>query len=136
MKKASWILLAVTGALLTLASLASAGRAYRTSDDYNIGESTVSKVAAGDAGVASALRGIRGTSAAYAAAFGVLVLAIAIGPYKRGDAWAKKALLIAGLVQFVIVLLRIPVLGTQLGFTASLVQTVLLAVGLLLGAFS
>jgi hypothetical protein len=72
MKKASWILLAIVGVAVTLLSLVSAVHAYRTSDDYGIGGLRVSKVAGGDAGVATALRGIRGTSAAYGVAYGVL----------------------------------------------------------------
>lgn len=134
MKKASWILLTVVGVAITLISLVSAIHAYRPSDDYGIGDSRVSKVAAGDAGVATALRGIRGTSAAYGAAFGVLFLAIVLGPYRRGDVWAWIALLVAGLTQFVLVLLRIPILGTQRGVAPAVTQVVLLVVGLLLGA--
>jgi hypothetical protein len=133
MKKASWILLTVLGSAITLFSLVSAVHAYRTGDDYGIGGSRVSKVAGGDAGVANALRGIRGTSAAYGAAFGVLFLAVVIGPYRRGDDWAWKALLAAGLTQFVLVLLRAPVLGTRLGLSAAATQFGLLVVGLLLG---
>ena len=106
--------------------------AYRTRDDYGIGHSRVSKVAGGDAGVATSLRGIRGTSAAYGAAYGVLFLAIVLGPYRRGDVWAWKALLVAGLTQFVLVLLRIPILDTQLGVAPAANQVVLLVVGLLL----
>ena len=132
MKKASWILLTVLGVAITFFSLISAVHAYWTADDYGIGDSRVSKVAAGDAGVATALRGIRGTSAAFGAAYGVLFLAIVLGPYRRGDVWAWKALLIAGLTQCVIVLLRIPLLGTQLGVSPAVTQTVLLAVALLL----
>ena len=108
MKKASWILLTVVGVAITLISLVSAVHAYRTRDDYGIGHSRVSKVAGGDAGVATSLRGIRGTSAAYGAAYGVLFLAIVLGPYRRGDVWAWKALLVAGLTQFVLVLLPHP----------------------------
>jgi hypothetical protein len=132
MKKASWILLTVVGVAITLLSLVSAVHAYRTRDDYGIGGARVSRVAGGDAGVATALRGIRGTSAAYGAAYGVLFLAIVLGPYRRGDAWAWMALLVAGLTQFVIVLLRVPILGTQLGVAPAATQTVLLVVGLLL----
>jgi hypothetical protein len=132
MKKASWILLTVLGVLVTLVSLISAVHAYRTSDDYGIGHARVSRVAAGDPAVATALRGIRGTSAAFAAGYGVLFLAIVLGPYRRGETWAWIALLAAGLTQFVIVLLRIPLLGTDLGTSAAVSQTVLLAVGLLL----
>ena len=132
MKKASWIILTVGGIAITLVSLVSAVHAYRTSDNYGIGDSRVSKVAGGDAGLATALRGIRGTSAAYGAAYGVLVLAIVLGPYRRGDAWAWKALLVAGLTQFVLVLLRIPILGTELGVSPAVTQTGILVVGLLL----
>ena len=132
MKKASWILLTVLGVAITFFSLVSAVRAYRTGDDYGIGNSRVSKVAGGDAGVATALRGIRGTSAAYAAAYGVLFLAIVLGPYRRGDVWAWKALLVAGLTQFVLVVLRIPILGTQLGASGAVTPVVVLVVGLLL----
>ena|SRR5215813_4728917 len=132
MKKASWILLTVGGVAMTLLSLVSAFHAYRTSDNYAIGNSNVSKVAAGDAGIVTALRGIRGTSAAYAVAYGVLFLAVVLGPYRRGDVWAWKALLAAGLTQFVLVMLRIPILDTQLGVSAALMQVGFLVVGLLL----
>jgi len=132
MKKASWILLTVVGVAIMLLSLVSAAHAYRTSDDYAIGDSRVSRVAGGDAGVATALRGIRGTSAAYATAFSVLFLAIVLGPYRRGEVWAWKALLFAGLTGFVLVLLRIPILGTQLGVAPAVTQFSPLVVGLLL----
>jgi hypothetical protein len=132
MKKASWILLTVLGVAITFFSLVSAVHAYRTGDDYGIGGSRVSKVSGGDAGVANALRGIRGTSAAFGAAYGVLFLAIVLGPYRRGEVWAWKALLIAGLTQCVLVLLRIPILGTQLGVSAATTPVILLVVGLLL----
>jgi len=132
MKKASWILLTVVGVAITLISLVSAVHAYRTSDDYGIGHSRVSRVAGGDAGVATALRGIRGTAAAFGAAYGVLFLAIVLGPYRRGDVWAWKALLAGGLTVFVIVMLRIPILGTQRGVSAAVTLIVPLVVGLLL----
>ncbi len=132
MKKASWILLAVVGAAITLLSLVSAVHAYWTDDDYAIGGARVSRVAGGDAVRETALRGIRGTSAAYGAAFGVLFLAVVLGPYRRGEVWAWKALFIAGLTQALIVFLRVPFLGTQFGVSAAVIQGGLTAVGLLL----
>ena len=54
-------------------SLVSAIHAYNKGDDYGIGGVRVSKVAAGREAVATALRGIRGTSAAFATAYGVLL---------------------------------------------------------------
>ncbi|PYU87154.1 MAG: hypothetical protein DMG08_28595 [Acidobacteria bacterium] len=83
MKKASWILLTVVGVAITLISLVSAVHAYRTRDDYGIGHSRVSKVAGGDAGVATSLRGIRGTSAAYGAAYSDRTGAATPGPGRR-----------------------------------------------------
>lgn len=132
MKKASWILLTVLGVAITLLSLVSAFHAYRTGDDFGIGSARVSTIAGGDAGLATALRAIRGTSASFGAAYGVLFLAVVLGPYRRGEVWAWNALLIAGLTQCVLVLLRIPILGTQLGVSAALISIGLLAVGLLL----
>jgi hypothetical protein len=132
MKKASLILLTVLGVAITVISLVSAVHAYRTTDDYGIGHSRVSRVAGADAGVATALRGIRGTSASYGVAYGILFLAIVLGPYRRGDTWAWKTLLVAGLTQSVLVLLRIPILGTRLGVAAAVNQIVILVVGLLL----
>jgi len=133
MKKASWIILAVAGVAITLLSLVSAYHAYVTTDDYAIGSSRVSRVSGGDAAIETALRGIRGTSAAYATAFGVLFLAIVLGPYRRGDVWAWYVLLAAALTNFVLVVLRIPMLGTQLGVQAAVTQGIPLIVGLLLG---
>jgi len=62
----------------------------------------------------------------------LLFLAVVLGPYRRGEVWAWKALLIAGLTQCVLVLLRIPILGTQLGVSAATTPVVVLVVGLLL----
>jgi len=132
MKKASWILLTILGIAITFFSLISAVHAYWTDDDYRVGPLKVSEVAPADPRVATALRAIRGTSAAFGAAYGALFLAVVLGPYRRGEVWAWKALLIAGLTQCVLVLLRIPILGTQLGVSAAVTPIVLLLTGLLL----
>jgi hypothetical protein len=105
MKKASWIVLAVAGTAFILVSVVSASRAHNTGDDYGICGVRLSKVAADREGVASALRGIRGTSAAFAAAYGVLFLAIVLTPYRRGDVWAWWALFAGSLTVLAIVLL-------------------------------
>jgi hypothetical protein len=132
MKKASWIVLAVAGTAFILISLVSATRAYNKGDDYGIGGVRVSKVAAEREAVATALRGIRGTSAAFAAAYGVLFLAIAVTPYRRGDVWAWWALLAGSSTVLVIALLRVPFLDTTLGVSAGATQFTLTMVGLLL----
>jgi hypothetical protein len=130
MKKTSWIILTIVGALLLLGSMASARLAYSTAD-YGVGPAQVSELTAGRPDAAAALRAQRGTAAAYAAAYGVLFLTIVLGPYRRGEVWAWWALLAAGLTLLAIVALRIPFLGTQLGVPPTGAQIGLLVVGLL-----
>jgi hypothetical protein len=132
MKKASWIVLTVAGVAVTGISLISAGHAYNTGDNYLIGPASVRKVAAGNEAVASALRGVRGTSAAFAAAYGVLFLTIVLGPYRRGDASAWWALFAGSTTVLAIVLLRVPFLDTTHGNSAAVTQFALTILGLLL----
>jgi hypothetical protein len=132
MKKASWILLTLAAVSVIAVSLISAAHAYNTADDYGIGGMRVSQVASGREAVRTGLRGIRGTSAAFAAAYGVLFLAIVLGPYRRGEAWAWWALLAGSATVLAIVLLRIPFLGTTLGSGAAVIPFTLTLLGLLL----
>ena len=133
MKTASWIVLVVVGALTLLASLISLGRAYVSAQD-RIGSATLTELAVGRPEVATAVRARRATSAAYAAGFATLFLAITLGPYRRGDVWAWWALLAGTLVVTVLTLLRVAFLGTQLGATVALIQLVVAGLGLALGA--
>jgi hypothetical protein len=133
MKTASWIILVVVGALTLLASLISLGRAYISAQD-RIGSATMEELAVGRPEVATALRARRATSAAYAAGFATLFLAIILGPYRLGDAWAWWALLGGTLVVTVLTLLRVAFLDTQLGAAAALIQLVVAGLGLALGA--
>jgi hypothetical protein len=132
MKKASWIVLTVAAVAFILLSLVSAIHAYNRSDDYGIGGTRVSRVAEGRETVATALRGIRGTSAAFAAAWGVLYLVIVVVPYRRGEVWAWWALLAGSSTALAICLLRIPFLDTALGISAAASQFAWTMVGLLL----
>ena len=122
LRKVSWILLAVLGTLLMLVSFISMNLAYRGA--YGIGPENlaVEKVAAGRPEILSALRGIRGTSAAYAGAYAALFLGIVFGPYRRGETWAWWAVLAGLLVLTVIAMLRIPMLGTSFGVAAPVIQ--------------
>ena len=143
MKKASWILLAVVGALTLLGSLVSLGFAYGSFPDQ-VGPVSLTELSAGRPEVETALRARRATAAAYGAGFATLFLAIAVGPYRRGDVWAWWTLLAGMLVVSVLVLLRVPFLGVRLGSTAavtgagsaysSLIQLAVVGLGLGLGA--
>ena len=113
LRKASWVLLTITGVLVLFISLVSAFLAYF--GHYPIGGLPVAEVAAGREGIQTALRGIRGTSAAFGAAFGVMFLSTVLGPYRRGETRAWWTILLATLAMALIVLLRVPSLGVRLG---------------------
>lgn len=130
MRKSSWIVLTVVAALTLLVSLLSAYLAYR--QDYPIAGTSISDIAAGREAVLLGLRGVRGTSAAFGAAFGVLFLSIVLGPYRRGEVWAWWALLGAYCALALVVSLRVPLLGTSFGVVPMLVQFGVALLGLLL----
>ena len=66
--------------------------------------------------------------------FIAVFLAIALGPYRRGDVWAWWALSAGTLVVSVLILLRILFLGIQLGAPAAVIQLVVVGLGLAVGA--
>lgn len=139
MRTASWMLLALAGALTLLVSLNSARRAYGSERDQ-IGSVSLSELSVGRPEVATAVRARRATAAAYGAGFGMLFLLVSVGPYRRGDVWAWWALLLGMLVVAGLVLLRVPLLGVRLAgvgdgtAAASLIQLLVVGVGLALGA--
>jgi hypothetical protein len=143
MKKASWIILTLIGALTMVGSLVSLAVAYTSVPDQ-IGPATLDELSVGRPEVAVALRARRATAAAYGSGFATLFLAITLGPYRRGEVWAWWALSAGTLVVSGLILLRIPLLGIQLGAAAavtgagtalsSLVQLATAGLGLALGA--
>ena len=144
MRKASWILLTVVGTLVLLFSLLSASVAYYSPENDVIdGKSFAPGTQKDDAGnvrqaldlpesLETAIRARRGTAAAYAAAFATLVLAIVLGPYRRGDVWAWKALMAGVLVLLVVTVVRKLALGTTLGIGPAAIPCGLAILGLLL----
>jgi hypothetical protein len=133
MKTASWIVLAVAGALTLLGSLASLGNAYFKGPE-RIGGVALETLANGNADVVTALRARRATAAAYGAGFAAFLLAITLGPYRRGDRWAWWAILIGTLTQTVLAMARVVFLGTTAGVAAALLTLVVVGIGLALGA--
>ena len=132
MRTTSWVLLTIVGALTFLASLISANIAYRGGFTIGAGQTSIEDVAAGRPAVLEGLRGIRGTSAAYAAAYAALFLAIVLGPYRQGDTWAWWALLAGIAALAAIVLARAAFLSSRLGIGAALLPTGLALLALLL----
>jgi hypothetical protein len=133
MKTASWVLLAIVGVLLLLGSFASLYTAYiGGATDPVTPRISLEEVAAGRPEVATAIRGRRGTAAAFAAAYAVLFLAVVLGPYRRGDTWSWWALLAATLTLGILIMVRVPALGTRAGAGTGLIQLVVVVVALLL----
>jgi hypothetical protein len=132
-KKASWIVLLIVGVLVFVFSLASAVNAYWR--NWAIGPTTLVKLEAVVPGTEIALRAARSTAAAFGAAYASLYLTLVLGPYRRGEVWAWWALLGSTLCFAVIVLLRVPLLGTTLGMipAVEVLLLVLLGLGLDLG---
>lgn len=133
MRTASWVVLAVAGALILFGGLASTYVAYSGAEDPLLpGGPTVSELDAVHPGLASALRGRRATAAGFAVAYAVLWLYVVLVPYRRGEVWSWWALLAASLALGLVIMMRVPVLGTRQGAQAGLLQLVVAAVGLLL----
>jgi hypothetical protein len=121
LRTVSWILLALVGALTLLAAIVSANLAY-SGQEFPIGGIPVADVAAGRDGLELALRGMRGTAAAYAAAFAACFLSVVVLPYRRGERWAWWVLLASLIVLVAVTGARVPALGVWPGVGASLVQ--------------
>jgi len=130
LRTVSWILLLVAGALVLVGALASANLAYR--GEYRVGGVAVSDVALGREAVLSGLRGARGTAAAWAAAFGLLLVFVAAGPYRRGDVASWWGILVSTLALLGLTALRVPLVGTSLGIGEPLVLAVVVLIALLL----
>ena len=130
LRTTSWILLTFVGSLLLIFSLGSAWLAY-SGADYPIGGEPVAEVA-GDSATEAALRGIRGTSAAYAASFAILILSIATGPYRQGTKWSWWTLLAAYLALAALVSMRVPTIGIRGSVGTTLILTSLVVTALLL----
>jgi len=75
MKTASWIILALVGALTLFGGLGSLGVAFFSTQDQ-IGTASLTELSVGKPEVATAVRARRATAAAYAAGFATLFLAI------------------------------------------------------------
>jgi hypothetical protein len=133
MKKASWVLLTIVGALMLLASLASLFTAYRPdAPDALTPQISLSDITAGNPEAATALRARRGTAAAFAAAYAVLFLFVVLGSYRHGDRWSWWALLCGALTLALLIAARVPLLGTQAGVASGLIPLVIVVIALLL----
>ncbi len=133
MKTVSWILLAVLGVLILLGGLASMAVAYfaDTTNDVIVGSISLQSLNQSEE-VVSALRGRRGTAAAFSLGFATLLLFTVVGPYRRGEVWAWWAILCSVVVLAAVILMRIPLLGVSQGSSTGGVLLIFVGVALLL----
>ncbi len=125
----SWTLLALVGVLTLLVSCISTQLAYWGT--YPVGGVAIEEIAAGNDDLLLGLRGVRGTAAAWAAAWSTLFLVVVFGPYRRGDVTTWWGILASAIVLGVVVALRVPVLGLQAGTGAALVLLLVIILALL-----
>lgn len=131
----SWVLLTLVGGLTLLGSMASVYVAYVAGAEQDqIGPMNLSELADGRNDLEVALRARRGTAAAFATGYALLFLTIVLGPYRKGEVWAWWALLMGTLATTGIILIRVSVLGTNLGLGAATIPLAVGVVALLLDA--
>ncbi len=129
----SWVLFALLGAATVALSLSSVSAAYLDpSADLIAGRYTPEEVANGDGEVAKALSARRGTAAAFGLSYGVLLLGIAWGPYRR-KARLFPWLLAGTLANALVILLRVPLLDTSFGLGAATIPLFLVVVAAVFG---
>lgn len=127
----SWVIFALLGAATLVVSLLSVTAAYLDpSGDLVAGKYTPAEVANGDEEVAAALSARRGTAAAFAVSYSILLLSVALGPYRKrqGVRGAFLALVVASVANAVVILLRVPLLGVSFGLGAATIALPLVAI--------
>ncbi|HXK08205.1 MAG TPA: hypothetical protein VMT70_01040 [Vicinamibacteria bacterium] len=129
LRTVSFVLLAIVGVLVMVASLGSATLAYRGT--FAIGGVSITDVASGREAVLLGLRGARGTAAAWGAGWAALFLAIVFGPYRRGDVAAWWGILASVVVLGAVAGARVLV-GAEAGIGAPLILLLVVLVALLL----
>lgn len=133
MRTISWVLLLVVALLIVLVGTGSAAIAYLASgandlitestslDDMNVSEE-----------ISTALRGRRGTAAAYALGFSVLMLWVIVGPYRKGEIWAWWAILCSTVILTAVIGLRVLCLDSSRGAMTGLYLLIAVVLALFL----
>ena len=110
----AWIVLLVSGILMSIAGIGSLSEAYRGADPFLAGVS-YDQLAALNPEIPNMLRGRRATAASLGVTCGLLLCWIAATAYKRREKWSWYALLSAFGLGSLLSILRVPVLGYRAG---------------------
>lgn len=135
----SWAVFALLGAGTLAASFGSAYASYLDpSGDLIAGKYTPGEVADGDAEIATALSARRGTAAAFGVSYGILLLGVALGPYRkrRQVRGAFVLLLLATVANAVVILLRVPLLAVHFGAGSANLPLLLVTVAAVAGVLA
>jgi hypothetical protein len=131
---ASWVILLVVAAAITVLSAQSLRIAYTNKPDSLATGYTLTQIEdqGGDEAV-KAFRGRRATAATWALGYGLLAFAVILIPYRRGERWAWWALLLSLTLSQLLSLLRAIALATTAGLGAPGIVLALALLALLAG---
>ncbi len=115
----AWILLLILGSAATLLGLVSSYVAYVGSQNSGI-DPHIERLRQITPELARVEQGRRGPAAALACAFGILYCFVAANGFRRGERWAWWAVLCSGGAGSLVILLRVPLIGTPLGMGAGI----------------
>lgn len=135
----SWAAFALLGAATLAASLGSVSAAYLDpGSDLIAGRYTPGEVADGDAEIATALSARRGTAAAFGVSYGILLLGVALGPYRkrRRVRGAFVLLLLATVANAAVILLRVPLLAVNFGVGPAVIPLLLVTAAAVTGVLA
>jgi hypothetical protein len=124
-----WIVLFILGLIIALGGLESLYVAYASVDNPVAGVS-LSRLAEVHPDIPLMLRARRATAASLAFSLGILLVWIAFVPFRRAEKWAWWALGISFVLGSLLMLLRIPVLGTQSGIGQAIFTLVIVIIAL------
>lgn len=112
-----WVLLAILGFGLAAGGVASTLTAYRGTE--TIAEVPLERFSDFNADLPTVLRGRRATAASFALTSGLLLLWLAVQPFRRGEKWVWWAVLTSVGIGCAASLLRLPMIGLRLGTGSS-----------------
>lgn len=131
---ASWALLLLLAAALTLFSVGSAAVAHLDRSDDLTPTYAIAQLREASPEAATSVRARRLTAATWALGYALLLAFVVAVPYRRGERWVWWALLVSLGVAQALSLARLATIPESLGSGAPGVLLVILAIALLLGA--
>lgn len=132
---ASWVILLVVSAGITLFSVQSVFVAYSKAEENLTQEYSTAQIKEqGGEDAFKAFKGRRVTAATWALGYALLAMAVTLVPYRRGEQWAWWALLVAMGLSQILSIARAVTIPTTSGAGTSGVLLAFTLLGLMAGA--